>query len=208
MKIKNDFTLIELLVVIAVISILASLLLPALGKARSKGQEAVCKNNLKQVFSAFYMYSEDNQGRLLPPIDPSISLPWSGPMTSMNYLPVDVPECPLYDTKDNSLSTIYGLRAISDADKDEISYNPSAGWNLRGLEFDLVLAPTEYTFISDSILTTINQQWYVTAPWNNASGLKIHLRHFKKATCLKVDGSVTSETSSSLSSAGLTNSTY
>ena len=58
---KQNFTLIELLVVVAIIGILASLLLPALGKARAKSQTAVCKNQQKQLGVAIYMYVEDNE---------------------------------------------------------------------------------------------------------------------------------------------------
>ena len=58
----KTFTLIELLVVIAIIGILASLLLPALGRAREQAAIAVCTNNQKQISTATYMYMDDNDG--------------------------------------------------------------------------------------------------------------------------------------------------
>ncbi len=63
---KRAFNLIELLVVIAILAILAALLLPGLGRAKSQARTVACINNQRQLSLAWLMYSEEHDGRLPP----------------------------------------------------------------------------------------------------------------------------------------------
>ena len=61
---RSAFTLIELLVVIAIISLLVSILLPSLTKAKEMARSAVCMSNLRRLVLAWHMYATEESGQL------------------------------------------------------------------------------------------------------------------------------------------------
>src|SRR5690348_214309 len=62
----RGFTLIELLVVIAIIAILAAILFPVFANARERGRMASCTSNLRQIVTAWQLYSQDYDQNVMP----------------------------------------------------------------------------------------------------------------------------------------------
>jgi prepilin-type N-terminal cleavage/methylation domain-containing protein/prepilin-type processing-associated H-X9-DG protein len=88
---RRGFTLIELLVVIAVIAILAAILFPVFSRVREKARQTSCSSNLRQIGTAFQMYTVDYDDRLPDRRDLKASLPGGyKPWTSW---PTSDPRC-------------------------------------------------------------------------------------------------------------------
>ncbi|MBO4618744.1 MAG: type II secretion system protein [Victivallales bacterium] len=132
---KKNFTLIELLVVIAIIAILASMLLPALSKAREKARTIGCVNNMKQIGLYHAMYTQDNDGYYITALGTGINnttwLPFQVALRINENIAGKALDCPSSRNSQAGALTKISANDMSEWNnkRDEIRQNLSYGVN-------------------------------------------------------------------------------
>jgi prepilin-type processing-associated H-X9-DG protein len=177
--------LIELLVVIAVIAILASLLLPTLASAKSRGQHTHCLNNLKELGLAVLMYADDHENlvQIDFPLDPLAT--WGSLLNSnVNLSSPNLFVCPVYKPRQFSgWHRTYGVRQDPPPEY-------TAGDFGEVLRTQAVPVPSEYLHLADTTSRGRQgigaEQYYYFRVTDSEK--EVHARHGQKANGVFLDG--------------------
>jgi prepilin-type N-terminal cleavage/methylation domain-containing protein len=183
LKKPQAFTLIELLVVIAIIAILASMLLPSLGKAKQAGQRMACLNNQRQLGFAMTMYSQDN-ANFYPPRSATNRWPQQllsyYKMTNVLVCPTDAINNPISsadadinNTADSSSRT-YMINGFNDyfsntlSTADDVTF--MAGYWPQGLPVGQITQPSDTIIFGEKKSTSGQFYMDLYEPGDNGDG--------------------------------------
>lgn len=189
---KKKFSLIELLVVIAIIGILASMILPALGKARSTARTADCLSEIRQYGVANFMYFDDNDYKFSKNYYGGGQYYNNGTVTTTAAAPLhtqvildslytnnkEIYMCP--ESNEDGQSSFTGDHSFNtEIIRNNGSFTPQ-GTNYKNIEPNMINKPGEFMIVTDT-----NSGWLKTD-----TPQRIQVRHSnnKKLNHLWLDG--------------------